>query len=77
MGPTETSLPTSADGGLEAGQSSTSTPGTPVPCASSLGELNVSPEAGPLKTLMLKNVVIPTISCLQVSDFDPNCSKST
>lgn len=40
------------------------TPGMPVTSASSLRDANVSPEAGPLKLLMLKTMVVPFISYL-------------
>lgn len=44
-----------------------------------LGNANISPEAGPLKPLMFKTVVVPLISCLQEehSCFGSVCSKST
>lgn len=44
-----------------------------------LQNTSISPEAGPLKPLMLKTLVVPLISCLQVeqSDFGSVCSKST
>lgn len=35
-----------------------------------LGNANIPPEAGPLKPLMLKTVVVPIISCLQVEQSD-------
>lgn len=46
-------------------KSSMSTAGVPVIWASSLGDGNVSPEADPLKLLVLRTVVVPHISCLQ------------